>query len=192
LHHAAAKLNKKIILTQALIIKTFLFLIVEPNFMRTIFLLLYTTCCSIIACSPQKGTVEVDSLSRKVFESLRENDFSKVREIIPNKSGFEKIYTMQGFTGDVDAAFSTFLHQCESDFDSMYNTYNGWSNAVYINTNEVQEKSDMVMMAELTTKIEIDGVVKKISFNGAKVGGRWYYYSNLHWLQQDTSTVTTR
>lgn len=134
-----------------------------------------------VSCTPQKGTVETQALSKKVFESLRDDDFEGIKEIIPNKSGYEKILSLQGKSAgmNADKQFAAFLIQCESDFRSVRGALQDWSGTEYLNTNESTSKDENVAIAVLTTKFRQGDVVRKITFNASKVGGRWYYFSGL-------------
>lgn len=139
-----------------------------------------------VSCTPQKGTVETQALSKKVFESLRDDDFEGIKEIIPNKSGYEKILSLQGKSAgvNVDKQFAAFLIQCESDFRSVRGAMLDWSNTEYQNTNELTSKEENVANAVITTKFKQGETIRKITFNASKIGGRWFYYSGLQLTQK--------
>ncbi|MFN0275438.1 MAG: hypothetical protein ACKVPJ_06825 [Chitinophagales bacterium] len=143
--------------------------------------------CLFYSCTSQKGTVEIDTLSKKVFESLRDDDFGGLREIIPNESGFEKILALQGKddNGDVEKQFDAFLIQCETDFKAVRSNISDWYGSTYLNTNSQTAKEESVTFSSVTTKFKQGEVNRKISFTAAKIGGRWFYYADLKLHEKD-------
>ncbi len=143
------------------------------------------------SCSTERGTVEIESLSRKVFDALKANDFGGIREIIPSKGNFTKIYAMQGKKTDVDidTVYEQFLINCEADFKRIRSAIPNWNDAVYANTNESVGKEDNVSFTTVTAKFRINNEPKRLTFTGAKINGRWYYYAGLQWEVQETEVI---
>ncbi|MBC8046879.1 MAG: hypothetical protein H7Y00_08795 [Fimbriimonadaceae bacterium] len=144
-------------------------------------------CILLISCSTERGTVEIESLSKKVFEALRDDDFGGIKEIIPNKNNYEKIYAMMGSADSIhiDELYAKFLEVSEKDFNNVRSQFPDWDNAVYAHTNEEVNKVDNVSRTLVTTKFTVDNIAYKITFTGAKINGRWYYYEGMQLLKQE-------
>lgn len=151
--------------------------------MKHIILFLALT-ISLNSCTTERGTNEVGSLSRKVFDSLKENDFGGIKEIIPNKSSFEKLKNMQGQNknNDIDSAYSEFLKLCEAEFFAFRALIPDWKIAVYANTNDEVAKEESATLSKVIAKIKVKEEVKKFTFTAAKINGKWFYFGGLKFI----------
>ncbi len=154
------------------------------NVMKNLLLLLSIVCCISACSSPEKGSLDRSILSKKVFDAVKTGDADKFRLLIPNREPYERYFHLKQLEPSTfDSTYTAMRDSLLVHFNQFTVSYDQWDAAVYANTQEMEEKSENITEALITTKFKVGEDVKKYSFNANKLNGRWYVTGDFEWVK---------
>ena len=142
------------------------------------FIFICTSCDKV-----ERGAGENETLSRKLFDTLRDNDFDKSALLMPDKVTFRKIQEHNGVkVEDVNKSYDAFLVESENKFNNTYSMFNKWESCKYLHTTSEQGKYGNLPSETVTTKFSGDGGPYKITVTSVKFNNRWYSMGDITWI----------
>lgn len=137
-----------------------------------------------ISCnSIERGAADNETLSRKLFDTMRDNDFDKSVYLLPDKGTFRKIEEHNGKTHeDVNIAYEAFLAEAEKKFNESRSMLQQWEGCKYVNTSTLSTKYGNLPAETVTTKFNGAGEPYKITFTAVKFNNRWYSMGDVSWV----------
>ncbi len=156
-----------------------------------LYLLTVISVLALSSCSKEEnGTLEIESLSKRVFESLRANDPDKFGEVLPDDKDFKRYFELRNLSGEnSDDTLQLLKKNSEQDFKTVRSQFQDWDDAIYANTADQTIKADNVTESLITTKFKSGNETKKLSFTAVKINGRWYYSRGLSWVMHDNDDI---
>jgi hypothetical protein len=150
--------------------------------------LIYLILCSIFlfGCSQaEKGTLDTNILSKKVFETIKEGDIDRYRLLIPGKSEFARLYDLKKQDKSMmDEEYQQMRDAQANQFREFRSTLAEWDKTEYANTQGDAVKLENVAETSVVTKIRINGQVEKYQFTARKLNGRWFVTSDISWVSR--------
>ncbi|MFI5172140.1 MAG: hypothetical protein ACHQFW_07090 [Chitinophagales bacterium] len=147
-------------------------------------LLLILAFSLLTACNKiERGTPDTDTSARKLFDTLRDNDFHKSTYLMPDKGTFRKIEEQLGVTiADLNLAHEAFTKSAETQFNSIRSMVPAWDKCKYLHSTKEDAASGKPAMSTVTVKFEGDGGPYKFQFTCVKFNNRWYYMGDATWI----------
>ncbi|HAE14322.1 MAG: hypothetical protein H6548_06815 [Chitinophagales bacterium] len=140
----------------------------------------------LVSCNSQeKGSLDNEILSRKIFDNLKSGDLEKYRLLIPGKAEYKRYYDLKKWDqSSFDQAYDDMRRIQAASFTAFYQDFSDWSVAEYANTQQAAAKTENVAEASLITKIRVNGEVRKYTCKAYKLNGRWYAAGDFQWVPQ--------
>lgn len=138
------------------------------------------------ACDkPEIGAIDNETISRKLFDTMRDNDPGKALDLLPDKGTYRKI--MKEWKGEEvpESAYDSLIMRSESDFILIRKMLPDWSNTKYSNTHTQLMKEGILQVAKTTTKFELNGEFYKYRFTTCKFNGRWFSLGDIVWTSKE-------
>lgn len=153
-------------------------------------IILFTTVCLLISCKQtERGATDTETLSKKLFDTFRDNDIQKSSMLLPDKGTFRKIEEEKGRVyDDVDLAYQAFIQTAEANFNTVKLALPSWENTVYTRSSKIDAKSGKLPTSKVSAKFEADGEACKFEFTAVKFNNRWFYYGDASWVAK-TNTI---
>ena len=132
------------------------------------------------ACkSPERGAPEIETLSKKLFDTFRSNDMEKMAILLPDKGTFRKIEAEKNKSYDnIDAVYDQFLSDANSTNKQIHDAVTTWDKTKYLRSTNELMKEGKLTFAKVSTKFDNNNEPYKIEFTAAKFNNRWYYYGD--------------
>lgn len=129
--------------------------------------------------SPESGAIELSSLSKKVFDTLKSGDSKKFTLLIPDEISFERYTELANRDSEINLGGVTeFQNAIVNQFQSFRKELPDMSESSHANYSEEQSKYENITRAVVTTKFTTNGAVTKYNFDAVKLNGRWYCIGN--------------
>jgi hypothetical protein len=151
--------------------------------MKQLFLILsFISICT--ACNTvERGAAENDTLSRKLFDTLRDNDFDKYVILIPDKGTFRKIQEHNGQEmEDVNKVYEEALQTAENRFNDTRSMFGKWETCKFLHNTVEPSKYGNLPSEVITIKFNGDGGPYKVTVTSVKFNNRWYCMGDLNWV----------
>lgn len=147
-------------------------------------LILFTTFCLLISCKQtDRGAADTETLSKKLFDTLRDNDIQKSSMLLPDKGTFRKIEEEKGMVyDDIELAYQAFSQTAEANFHTVQLALPSWENTVYARSTKIDAKFGKLPTSKVSAKFDADGEAYKFEFTAVKFNNRWFYYGDATWV----------
>lgn len=159
--------------------------------MKGLLILLLTCTCFSSCQKAERGTLESEILSKKLFDSVRQNDFDKSTVLMPDGATYRKICKMIGTDTSMPAkiAYDTLVNRSRVHFNTLRTMVADWDDAKYLNSNLTQIKGQNLNLFNVVTKIQSGSNSPcKYGFTASKYNNRWYYLGDIYWIQRSDSS----
>jgi len=138
----------------------------------------------LVSCNqPERGALDVETLSKKMFDLLRDNNMEKSALLLPDKGTFRKTEAEKGNNdADVNLAYENFQAAAETNFNTAVSMINTWNNCKYNRATSTESKLEKLTIARVSVKFTENTNVHKFEYTAAKFNNRWYYYGDVIWV----------
>ncbi len=151
--------------------------------MKQIFLFLSFISIATACNTVDRGAAENETLSRKLFDTLRDNDFDKSVLLMPDKGTFRKIQEHNGNKiEDVNKVYDEALQEAENRFNDTRSMFGKWETCKYLHATTEGGKYGNLPSETVTTKFSGDGGPYKITCTSVKFNNRWYSMGDVNWV----------
>lgn len=150
------------------------------------YILFLTVVCTIFSCDkPEYGTADVETLSKKLFDTFRDNDMEKSALLLPDKGTYRKIEVENNHEyEDITKAYDAFLNTAENNFTTVKSKSDNWQNCKYERSITTDSKLGKLAVSTVVVKFDNNGVPAKFEFTAIKFNNRWYYYGDAKWVEK--------
>lgn len=147
-------------------------------------LILFTTVCLLFSCKQtERGAADTETLSKKLFDTLRDNDIQKSSMLLPDKGTFRKIEEEKGMVyEDIDLAYQAFSQTAEANFHTVQLAMPTWENTEYARSTKIDAKFGKLPTSKVSAKFDAEGEAYKFEFTAVKFNNRWFYYGDATWV----------
>lgn len=150
----------------------------RPILLLFFFFNLFTACNKI-----ERGTPDSETSSRKLYDTVRDNDFEKSTYLMPDKGTFRKIEEQKEQTKiDVNAAYKDFTSLAEQKFKATRSMITNWDKCKYLHSSVIESKWGKLPAVIVTAKFEAEGNPYKFQYTSVKFNNRWYYMGDITWI----------
>ena len=151
--------------------------------MRLILLLFFLfnvlTACNKI----ERGTPDTEISSRKLYDTVRDDDFEKSTYLMPDKGTFRKMEEQKKQTPvDINAAYNDFSGMAEQKFNATRSMIGMWDKCKYLHSSVEETKFGKLPAAVVTVKFEAENKPYKFQYTSVKFNNRWYYMGDITWV----------
>ncbi len=159
--------------------------------MKQVIVFCIAVSCCFSCQKTERGAPDVETLSRKFFDTLRDGNFSKSEFLLPDKGTFRKIEEQRGVkVSDTEAAYAEFIKGAEASFDSVRQMVPDWQSTRFLrSTTEAGNAGNLATMI-ITTKFESGTDHLKYTITGTRFNNRWYYQGDVHWVNKSEESTT--
>lgn len=152
--------------------------IMKPILILLFFFNLFTACNKI-----ERGTLDSETSSRKLYDTVRDNAFEKSTYLMPDKGTFRKIEEQKEQKSvDVNAAYKGFSEMAEQKFNATRSLLAVWDKSKFLHSTVVESKYGNLPAALVTVKFEAEGDPYKFQYTSVKFNNRWYYMGDITWV----------
>ncbi|MEZ5015086.1 MAG: hypothetical protein R2794_12420 [Chitinophagales bacterium] len=131
----------------------------------------------------ERGAPDCETISRKLFDTMRNNDFEKSELLMPDKGTFRKVSELKGvMLEDVEQAYDAYTQNALSTFDAAHSFLQDWTNTKYLRSTIETAKVDELTTAAITCKFDAAGKPCKFVCHATKYNSRWYYDGDIVWV----------
>ena len=146
-----------------------------------LFLLLVFGSCN----KPEIGAPDNETISRKLFDTMRDNSPDKILSLLPDKGTYKKIMREWKNIDIPESAYDSLIMNTEKNFIVTRKMLDDWSGSKYANTHTEMMKEGILQIAKATTKFEIGQEHYKYTFTSCKFNGRWFILGDIAWIPKD-------
>lgn len=137
----------------------------------------------IVTCDqPEPGAVDNESLSRKLFDVVRDNNFEKSEILIPDKGTYRKIMKESKGEDISEDAFDQMMTRANANFDSVRNMLPNWPETKFENAQTEFTKQGSMQFATTVVKFEANGDHHKFRYTSCKYNSKWFYLGDMQWV----------
>lgn len=146
--------------------------------------------CSLLvmaaACDqPEPGAMDNDSLSRKLFDVIRQNNFEKSVILMPDKGTYRKIIEESRGEQITEDAFDSLLAAANVNFENVRSKTNNWEDLKFQNAQSELIKQGHLQFANTVVKAAHGQEYYKFNFTSCKFNSKWFYMGDLKWIDRD-------
>lgn len=140
----------------------------------------------LVSCQqPEHGAPDHETLARKLFDTMRDNDFGKSQLLLPDKGTYRKIEEQNGHpVNDLTGDYEQFTDSAEMHFNTVREQLMASGTLKYIRSNIEMAPQSNLPAQTVVAKIESDKGPIKFSFTATKFNNRWYYGGDVHWVEK--------
>lgn len=148
---------------------------------------LVLVCTLFISCkSTDRGALDVETLSKKLFDTVRDNDIEKSAFLLPDKGTFRKILVEQGQEPEnYNEVYSDFSDLAATNFNQLQSQLNTWENTKFIKEAAVEAKVGKLPTTRVSVKFTDGTQPCKFEFTAVKFNNRWYYFGDIIWITKE-------
>lgn len=146
--------------------------------------ILLFVCTLLFSCNqPERGTLDVETLSKKLFDIVRDNDIEKSALILPDKGTFRKIEMEKGNKlENLNAAYTNFELTSLANLSNVISMITTWPDCKYQKSTVTESKTGKLSTAKVSAKFADADNVYRYEFTAIKFNNRWYYYGDIIWV----------
>jgi|GEM_PF-1393477 len=149
-------------------------------------ILFLTVTCTIFSCDkPEYGTTDLEILSKKLFDTFRDNDMQKSAFLLPDKGTYRKIEADNNHEyADINKAYDAFISNAENNFNTLKSKTDNWEKCKYERSITSDSKMGKLAVSAVVVKFDNDGIPAKFEFTAIKFNNRWFYYGDAKWVEK--------
>lgn len=134
---------------------------------------------------PEIGAIDNETISRKLFDTMRDNNPDKALSLLPDKGTYRKIMKEWKNMDVPEEAYDSLVMQTEMNFILTRKMLADWSETKYANTHTQITKEGILQVATTTTKFDVKGAYYKYTFTTCKFNGRWFSLGDMVWIPKE-------
>jgi len=135
----------------------------------------------------EKGALDNDTLARRLFSILKDDDYDKAESLIPDKGTYRKIMKEWKNVEAEESEYERMAEDSKLHYTGVQSMIGGWAGSKYVNTHVEVMKEGALQVAKVTTKFEINTVAYKYTFTSCKYNGRWFYMGDMMWVAKEAA-----
>jgi len=142
----------------------------------------------LLSCNKvEHGSPDNETISKRLFDSLRDNDFEKTESLFPDKGTYRKIMEQATGVEPHESAYDSLMTAGERNFDMVRSMLPDWTTTNFSNTHQELSKREALQFGTITSKFELKGEFYKFSFTSAKYNNRWFYLGDMIWVAKSAT-----
>ncbi len=146
-------------------------------------ILLFAISLTIFACNqPEPGVIDNETLARKLFAAVKEDDFEQSEQLFPDKGTYRKIMKEWKQVDISEETYDSLATAAEMNFNTVKNFLSNWSDTKFVNIHSETSKDGSLQFSNTTTKFEDKGDFYKFSCTTCKYNGNWFYMGDISWV----------
>ncbi len=138
----------------------------------------------LVSCNePERGTPDVETLSKKLFDLLRDNNMEKSALLLPDRGTFRKTEAEKGNNHeDINAVYEKFETTAETNFNTVFSMITTWPNCKYNRATTTESKQGKLTTERVVVKFTEGNNAHKFEYTAVRFNNRWYYYGDVIWI----------
>jgi len=133
----------------------------------------------------EHGTVDPDSMAKKLFDAVRNEDPDRTLSLLPDKGTYRKIAEANDMAPeDVTKAYEQFIQQATQNLHNTTVKAEDWSQSSFTRANYTESKLGKLPVATVTTKFLLNKEPNKLQFTAVKFNNRWYYNGDVTFVDK--------